>query len=322
MRLSRFYRRYRPLRRGVRRVKNSVVYTAVRAANGLLAPLSLEQALALADHIGDFVYFALPKTRRLALKHIDLALGDSFPATARRRIVRAAFRNMARCFCEVAKFDAIRAQLDDYVEVEGWEHLQAGLAEKQGVIAITGHVGNWELLAAYCALKGAPVAAIARRIYEPRINQLLVDFRLHNGVQTILRESPTASRDMLRVLRSGGILALLIDQDTRVPSVSVPFFGRMARTPAAAAALALRRELPVLPAFAQRRPGGGHRLTFLPLIRATRTGDRRRDVAALTGVFNQILEERIVKNPAEWVWWHRRWRHPPIPRLDLDCRVP
>jgi Kdo2-lipid IVA lauroyltransferase/acyltransferase len=322
MRPLRFYRRYRPLHRGVRQLKNGALYQAVRATHALLGQLSLEQALALADHVGDLIYFTLPQTRRLALQHIDLALGDSFPVAARRRIVRAAFRNMARCFCEVAKFDAIRERLDEYVNVEGWEHLQEVLAEKRGAIAITGHVGNWELLAAYCALKGVPVAAIARRIYEPRINQLLVDSRQRNGVQTILRESPTASRDMLRVLRSGGILALLIDQDTRVPSVSVPFFGRMARTPAAAAALALRRELPVLPVFAQRRPGGGHRLTFLPPIRPTSTGDRRRDVAALTTIFNQILEERIVSNPAEWVWWHRRWRHPPIPRLDLDCKVP
>jgi len=303
-------------------VKNAAVYLPLRAALAVLANLSLERALALADRVGDVVYFTFRGTRRLALQHIEMALGDSLSPNARARIVRAAFRNMARSFCEAVKFDTIREQLDDYVDVEGWEHMEAVLAPKRGAIAITGHVGNWELLAAYCALKGVPVAAVARRIYEPRINTLLVDFRRRNGVQTILRESPTASRDILRILRSGGILAMLIDQDTRVPSVSVPFFGRMARTPAAAAALAVRRDLPVLPAFAQRRGEGGHRLTFLPPIQASRSGDRRRDVADLTRSFNQLIEERIRKNPAEWVWWHRRWRHAPIPRLDLDSEVP
>lgn len=306
----------------MRRVKNAAVYLPLRAALAVLANLSLERALALADRVGDVVYFTFRGTRRLALQHIEMALGDSLSPNARARIVRAAFRNMARSFCEAVKFDTIREQLDDYVDVEGWEHMEAVLAPKRGAIAITGHVGNWELLAAYCALKGVPVAAVARRIYEPRINTLLVDFRRRNGVQTILRESPTASRDILRILRSGGILAMLIDQDTRVPSVSVPFFGRMARTPAAAAALAVRRDLPVLPAFAQRRGEGGHRLTFLPPIQASRSGDRRRDVADLTRSFNQLIEERIRKNPAEWVWWHRRWRHAPIPRLDLDSEVP
>lgn len=319
--LRRIYRRCTPLRRGVRKIKNQLVYLGVRGALKVFASFSLERGLIVADHVGDLAYWISRRTRRLALEHIRAALGDAESPAACKRIVRAAFRNMARCFCELAKFDDVRTRLDDYVEVEGWQHAQQVLAENNGAIAITGHIGNWELLAAYMALKGVPVAAIARRVYAPRINRMLVDFRRRAGVQTILRESPSASREMLRVLKSGGVLALLIDQDTRVPSVSVPFFGRLARTPVAAAALALRRDLPVIPVFAQRRPGGGHRLTILPPIRPTRSGDRRRDVAELTRTFSRILEDRIRKNPAEWVWWHRRWRYGPISRLDIDCEA-
>jgi len=313
-----YYRRFRRLRRAVRRGKNAGLSSLVKSALYLVRKMSLEKALRRADRLGDIAYFVASGTRRLALEHVRSALGEELSATAYERVIRASFRNVARCFVEVAKFDEIRPRLDDYVQIEGWEHVETVLAEGRGAIAITGHIGNWELLAAFFGLRGVPVAAVARRIDPPGLNSAIVDFRRSNGVQTILRESPRASREILGILRANGILAMLIDQDTRAPSVSVPFFGRMARTPAAAASLAIRRQLPVLAVFAQRRGTDGHRLTVLPPIRLESTGDRRQDIAALTRRFNQILEDRIRRNPAEWVWWHRRWRHGPIARLDLD----
>jgi len=319
--LRRLYRSSPRLRRSVRLAKNHLTFELVRLAMWHIGRRPLDDALVLADRIGDAILWVSPGTRRLALEHLTLAFGDALSPAARERIVRACFRNVARCFIEVVKFDAIRAHLDDYVTAEGRENVEAALQQQKGAIVITGHVGNWELLAAYFALKGLPVAAIARRIYAPRLNQLLVDFRSRNGVQTILRESPASSREILSVLRNNGLLAMVIDQDTQVPSVSVPFFGRRARTPAGAAALALRRDLPILAAFAQRRPGGGHRLTVTPPLHIERSGDRKRDTIELTRLLNATVEERIRANPAEWVWWHRRWRHGPTPRLDLDAEV-
>jgi KDO2-lipid IV(A) lauroyltransferase len=315
-------RRTPRLRRAIRRRKIALDYWAARFALGLPRRLSLEQALALADRTGDLIYALAPRLRRLSLEHVEIALGESLPRAAREHVVRAAFRNIARCFAEVAKFDEIRPQIDRYVEVEGWEHVEPIFAAGTGAIAVTGHIGNWELLAATCALRGVPVAAIARRMRNPRVNQLLIDFRARSGVQTILRESPGSSRQILTVLKAKGILALLIDQDTRAPSFSVPFFGRMARTPGAAAALAVRRDLPAIPCFMQRRPEGGHRLMILPPILPPRSGDRHADMVTLTRQFNETIEDRIRKNPAEWVWWHRRWRRAPIARLDLDREIP
>lgn len=292
-----------------------------RLALAVPRPLPLETALAVADRVGDLAYLMLRQTRRLALQHIELALGDTYSRQAREQIVRGSLRNMARCFCELAKFDEIRACLDSYVDVEGWQNVEEVLAGGRGAIAVTGHVGNWELLAAYFGNKGFPVGAIARRMKDPQLNDLIVDFRARNGVETILRESPSAGRQILKVLKGKGMLAMLIDQDTRAPSVSVPFFGQLARTPVAAAVLAVRRDLPAVPVFVRRRPEGGHHLTILPPIYPPSTGNRNRDILQLTASFSNILEDRIRHNPAEWVWWHRRWRRPPFPKLDLDHEI-
>lgn len=320
--LRRLYRAIPGLRRWVREVRNRLIFELLRLVIGILRRASLDRALQWADRAGDLMYRVARGPRRLALEHVALAFGDTMSPAARERIVRASFRNVVRCLVEVLKFDAIRPQLDSYVEVDGWEHAEAVRALQRGAIVVTGHIGNWEILAAYFALKGLPIAAVARRLQDARINSLLLDFRTANGVQTILRESPGSSREILSVLRNNGVLAMLIDQDTHAPSISVPFFGRQARTPAAAAALALRRNLPVIAAFAQRRPGGGHRLILLPPLRIEPTGDRKRDILELTKLFSRVIEERIRANPVEWVWWHRRWRRGPTPQLDLDAGVP
>jgi len=306
------------LRRGVRRLKNGAVAAGARVSLWLLGRLSLEQALRLADVVGAVVYRVLRKSRRLAIEHLHIAFGDDLTAAARAHLARASFINIARCFFELAKIDEIRARWETYFEVEGWEHAQAMLTAGKGAVIVTGHIGNWELLAAYFAWRGVPVAAIARRIYAVRLNQILVDFRSRQGVQTILRESPSSARQILKALKANSVLAMLIDQDTHAPSISVPFFGRLARTPAAAASLAIRRDIPAIAVFIRRRPGGGHRITVKPPFVIEPGGDLTTGIRSLTRQFNAAIEEQIRENPAEWVWWHRRWRRAPMAHLDLD----
>jgi KDO2-lipid IV(A) lauroyltransferase len=284
--------------------------------------LSLERALQVGEKTGALLYRLLRGSRRLALEHLRLAFGDQLSPTAREHLARASFINIARSFCEVAKIDDIRARRQEYFEVEGWEGAEWALAGETGAVVVTGHIGNWELLGAYFAWRGLKVAAIARRIYVPQLNRLLVGFRSRQGVETILRESPQSTRQILRALKAKALLAMLIDQDTHAPSISVPFFGRMARTPAAAAALAVRRELPAVAMFIQRRPQGGHRITIDPPIVIERSGDLQADIRGLTRKFNEALERQIRRNPAEWVWWHRRWRRAPLAQLDLDGALP
>jgi Kdo2-lipid IVA lauroyltransferase/acyltransferase len=316
--LRRLYKGSPRVRRIARGAKNGAVVGAARMALWLIGKLSLDRALRLAERIGALLYRVLRTPRRLVDAHLQIAFGETLAPAARVHLARASFINIARCFVELAEIDAVRARRDTYFEVEGREHLDAVLARGTGAIVITGHIGNWELLAAYFAWLGYPVAAVARRIYAERLNRLLVDFRSRQGVETILRESPSSSRQILRALKNNALLAMLIDQDTHVPSVSVPFFGRLARTPAAAASLAVRRELPVFAAFIQRRGEGGHRITLSPPFAVESTGDRQGDIRALTKQFNAALEAQIRRNPAEWVWWHRRWRRAPQPHLDID----
>jgi KDO2-lipid IV(A) lauroyltransferase len=192
-----------------------------------------------------------------------------------------------------------------YVEVEGWERVEALRAAGRGVLIVTGHCGNWELLAAVINCRGLGMRVVARALDEPELQQLLAGLRRRFGSETIERGRPGAARELLRGLREGA-LGMLIDQDTRVEGVWVPFFGRPAYTPVGAAKVALRPEVAAVPAFIERREDGSHRARFLEPLELTQ------DVTEATAAMTRVIEEQVRRRPEQWVWMHRRWRRQPV----------
>jgi KDO2-lipid IV(A) lauroyltransferase len=196
-------------------------------------------------------------------------------------------------------------ELDRRVALEGWEHVEAGRGAGRPVLILTGHCGNWELLAATLNRRGLGMAVVARELDDPLQQESLLRFRARFGTRTIVRGRPGAARELLRAVRTGGGLGMLIDQDTRVEGVFVDFFGRPAWTPIGAADLALRFRATVLPTFIERRPDGDHRATIHPPL------DLPADPAAATQAMTATIEAQVRRVPGQWVWMHRRWRRQP-----------
>jgi KDO2-lipid IV(A) lauroyltransferase len=305
----------RRLRRALRAARDALLAGAILGVRALLAPVPLRAAVAFCGALGAAVAPWTGRPWRWANAHLAVAFPE-LPPARRAAIARRAFAHAGMSFAEIAKFRAVRRRMAGYVAAEGLEHLREGLARGRGLLAVTGHCGNWELLAAYCARAGLPVTVIGRRLHGALLNRLLIRFRAGAGVTTIERESPGSSRAILSTLRAGRILALLIDQDTRGPRVFVPFFGRPASTPAGAAALALRTGAPVVPIFISRRPEGGHVIRAHPALPAVaRDGDT---VESLTTAYTAAIERHVRRHPEEWVWWHRRWRRRPAGAMPLS----
>jgi len=127
------------------------------------------------------------------------------------------------------------------LRVLGWEEILRAQASGRPLVLVTGHCGNWEILAAALNCRGLRMAVVARSLDEPRLQGMLAGLRDRFGTATIERGSDGAARQILGLLRRGGALGMLIDQDTKVDGVWVPFFGRPAFTPVGAAKLALRQ---------------------------------------------------------------------------------
>ena len=132
-------------------------------------------------------------------------------------------------------------------------------------LVLTAHCGNWELVGPVLGCVGLPVSGITAEMKYPELHSILEGFRGRFG-QPIQRGAPNAARLLLRTLRDGGRLLILIDQDIRADSVFVPFFGRAAHTPVGAAQLALKRQAAVVPVFDERLDDGSHRITMHVLL--------------------------------------------------------
>jgi KDO2-lipid IV(A) lauroyltransferase len=249
----------------------------------------------------------LATPRRLARAHVEVAFPE-MEEEARSRLVRETFRHAGASFAELALLGKI-VRSADYVRLEGAEVLDQALAQGRGVIAVTGHCGNWELLASWGARMGWPITVVVRRVTDLRFHALILGFRTAAGVEVLVRDDPNFVRAVGDALARNRIVAMLIDQDTRGAGVFVPFFGRLARTPPGAAVLALRGRVPLVTAFIARRPGGGHLIRVEAVPASVRRGHS--GVEELTARLTAAIETQIRRAPAEWVWWHQRWRRRP-----------
>jgi KDO2-lipid IV(A) lauroyltransferase len=278
----------------------------VGALSALLGRLSWSAVQRVGRGIGRLAWTLGRRDRRRTLDHLALAFPD-LPANARRTLGSDCFRhqgmNLAECL-HLRHRDC--ADLARHVQVEGWEEVLRARANGRPLVLVTGHCGNWEILGAALNCRGLGMAVVARSLDEPRLQGMLAGLRDRFGTATIERGSGGAARQILGLLRRGGALGMLIDQDTKVDGVWVPFFGRPAFTPVGAAKIALRQGTDVIPTFVERRPDGSHLIRIHPPL------DLPKDPREATAVMTQAIEEQVRRHPEQWVWMHRRWRRQPV----------
>jgi Kdo2-lipid IVA lauroyltransferase/acyltransferase len=252
-------------------------------------------------------------------RHVAIAadhLRRSFPEWDEGRVLRTA-RGVFRHFGQVM-FDILwlqgrpRSTVTGLVDVVGRGHVDAALATGRGVVFATAHLSNWEVLALAHSWEFGPVGMVVRALDNPALDVRLSAFRRAGGNTLILKQR--AIGHALRRLREGGAVALLIDQNVAASDgVFVPFFGRLAATTTAVAALAVKTGAALVPAHMETLPGGRYRSVYEAPLDLGTSGRRPDDVLRLTGELTARIEAWIRENPEQWLWMHRRWKTEPPP---------
>lgn len=294
----------------MKRLKNTLIYLGVRTLLGLVRLVGLRLGRPLGRGLGRWAFRLGRVERRRTLAHLDLAFPE-LPPAERLRLGRACFAHLGESLVELVHVDRLGPLTEVMAFAPGArELLDAALARGRGVVYVTGHVGNWELMARAMHVHGYGVNTIGQRAYDPRLTRLLERFRLAGGVRTLWRGDPDLVAGMRAALDRNELMGLLIDQDTDVPGCFTPFFGRLAHTPTAAAFLARRAGAPMLAGFNHRRPEGGYLIT-LEEIEPSGQPEPSAAVEQDTHALNACIERHIRAHPAEWVWMHRRWKTRP-----------
>ena len=239
----------------------------------------------LANFLGGLAYYVVADARNKARTHLTMC----FPEKSQKeitKIIKTVFKYEAKNFFELLNFPKMSDKFFDSVaimEQEQKDIFNRLLERKKGILALSGHIGNWEMLAAGVA-KHYPLNVIARKIYIEELNNMLVSYRNMKKVKVILRSELSSARKMLKALRNNEIIAMLIDQDTSVQSVFVDFFGRPASTPLGLASIALKVGTPVVLAVDKRLPDGKHKFVISDeIVPPETTGDFDTDVKNFYG---------------------------------------
>ncbi|GIV11607.1 MAG: lipid A biosynthesis acyltransferase [Fimbriimonadales bacterium] len=287
-----------------KRLEGKLGGLGLRAAWGLFRVLPMGFAQRLGAGLGLLAYVLSGRYRRMARQNLQRAFPDWSPrqveATARR-----VFRNFGVSLAEFFKAPSMtREQMEQRVSIVGVEYLDAALREGKGVLLITGHFGNWELMARYLCMLGYPVSVIARDADDKGTTELITMLRERSGYKVFPRGN--AARLVLRALRANACVGILPDQNAG--DVYVEFFGQKAGSVAGPAVFHLRTGAPLVPLYNVRLPGDYHRVEILPAMRFEPTGDAQADQQRVMQALHDVLETYVRRYPDQWLWLHDRWK--------------
>lgn len=265
--------------------------------------------LAAGKGLGILYFKFIKKQRNLAIRQMMASLKISQQEA--ERLVRLSFINMGRNFMEVLYMPALNKEnFRKYIEIDHLEIMEKALAEKHGVVVLTGHVGNWEWLSASFTMNDMPVTAIAKPQPNMDYTNALNDLRAKINVE-IFSRGTSELLSAAKALKKGKILGFLADQDAGPGGAFIEFLGRTASTPMGAAVFAKKFNSPVVPAFIIRQPDGHHKVEIGEIMRYEDTGDSDKDLFDLTYRMTKFLEQKIRDNPTQWLWFQKRWNTPP-----------
>jgi Kdo2-lipid IVA lauroyltransferase/acyltransferase len=252
-----------------------------------------------------------PAWRRTALFNLRLAFPE-WSEAERERTVQLMVRNLGWLMAEFAHLPRMnRGNVEAVMVQEGFENFLAAERRGRGVLFLTGHLGAWELTPFAHSLYHKPIHFLVRPIKNARVDVLVNRYRRLSGNRPI--EKNESVRAILRVLRDGGTVGILADQNTTpVEAVFVSFFGIPAATTAGLARLARRTGAAVVPARSYWDASlGKYVLRYEPALELAQSDDEELDIRAHTGLFNKTLEGFIRRFPDQWFWVHRRWKNRP-----------
>lgn len=256
-------------------------------------------------------YYTMPRYRRVALSNLRLAFGCAWDERRIRRAAKDSFAHLGTTLIEFflhqPRFN--QADVERWLFWDGQEHLEAAFARGRGVVLITAHYGNWEMLSPRISASGYLLNAIVRDADDPGLNAIINGIRAQWGATVYPRRQ--GPRRALELLRRNELLVVHLDQNIAEGGMFVEFFGRPASTATGAARLAHRTGAALVCAFTIRQPDRTHRIRVLPPLLPDTEAPEEDETRRLTVELTRRIEAQIVEQPEQWWWLHNRWKMQP-----------
>jgi KDO2-lipid IV(A) lauroyltransferase len=291
----------------MKRVQYLVEYLLFEATAFVVQLLPLDVVRTVASRIGEMVFLLRYRTS-VTLSN----LANAYPSTPKADLevlARKVYQSVAVTLFEMLWFPRITAdELPGVIECVNAGDVRALGARGNGVILLTAHFGNWELLGQCMRFAvGRSISAVVKPQANPYVDAAINRRRAQFGNTIIPMDR--AVREVLRTLHAGGVAGMLADQAAAKESLAVPFFGREVPTYQGPAVFALRTRAPLLLGFAVRQADGNYSATFQPVPMDDLQEYNEANIIELTRRHVAMTEKMIREYPEQWMWMHRRWKH-------------
>ena len=258
--------------------------------------------------LGMLMYFLDVPHRRIVRRNLQFVYPD-WTSGHIKETSACIFQNIGINITEICQITCFsKDEILQKVKLKGEEHLLNAIKSNKGVILISAHLGNWEMVAPFLSVHfGARASMVGRQLRVSIVNRLILGLRTRFGATVIDKEDGMSK--MMRAIRQGKILGIMLDQGTKSSmGVKVSFFSRDVTATHAAALLAIRCKSPVIPIFCIREANGKFTIVIESPLSLQRTGDLKVDLKTNTQIMLDAIEKAIRAYPEQWFWVHKRWK--------------
>jgi KDO2-lipid IV(A) lauroyltransferase len=287
-------------------VLNTALFAGLRLAAWLLDIVPAAAMYGLARAAGLCAFYLVAGAREGVTGNLAIALGRSPTSPQVRSAAKAAFQHDAMNWIDTLRIGRLSLdEIRDMVRVDDWPLLERYTGSGRGLILVTLHLGNFDLVGQVLAAHGYRLTVPVERMQPQALFDFLVQQRTRNGISLVPVEH--ASRDLVRALRVGDIVGLAGDRNISGKAALVSVFGRPASLPLGPVSLARRTGCPLLFAVGVRESPG----RFRGIVRAVpvaSTGDHAADDARNLAAFAGLMEETIAQFPDQWLAFTPFWK--------------
>lgn len=295
-----------------KRIKYGAIYWLVRSLIFFANAIPRRMWLRFCGFLGKIAYNIVSDARNKTIFNLGFAYSGEKSAREVFDMSKQVFKMLGRNGGDIIRAMKVKdlADLDKILITHGYENFEHARDKGKGVIFLTCHLGAFDLQITNMALRGLKPNIIGTPLKDERLNDLLFNYRNAYGAVAVERGKETLR--LIKALKSAGSVAILIDQDTKVKSRFVNFFGTPAATPVGAAILAMKTGAAIVPTYVYLDENDWKQhMHILPEIPTINTGDEEKDMVANTQVYTKFIEDTIRMYPTQWVWMHERWKTRP-----------
>ncbi len=284
---------------------NVALYVALRLASRTLAMVPAPLVYRMARVAGWAAYFVVPRARAGVTSNLSIVLSEPAGSKRVRRLARRTFQHDAMNWVDTLRIGSLSIdEIERMVHVPDWSAVDAAMSAGHGLIMITLHLGNHDLVGQVLASRGYRLTVPVERMSPPQLFEFLVKERAAHGINIVPLER--APREMIRALKAGEIVGVAGDRHISGRTEPVELFGHVAALPVGPVALARRLGSPLVLAVGIRKSPGAFDGLIVPLP-VQRTGDVDADDTANLDVLARQMERIIARYPEQWLAFSPVW---------------